>query len=298
MSWAKLDDNFPDHPKIVAAGPMAGWLYVCGLCFCNRFTTDGFIPETQVRRLVDLPNTDELADRLIDVGLWEQAKGGYQVHDYLEHQSSREHIETVRKARAEAGAKGGSKTQSNRKQTSSKLLDGGFEHVSSKTQAEERSKKEELRSEELREGEKASQAPPPTPRPVATSRATSFPQDFAITAAMEVWAAKNVPELDLEAATDQWQDAMRANRSKYKYTDWGLAWQNAMRNAAKWAHERPVRSNNGNGTDRPSKLARSVAAIEAEYAGLDEIQGVGVWGKNGDYQAGYTPKRLQPPKSA
>ncbi len=41
MSWIKIDDQFSDHPKIIEAGPLAGWLYVSSLCYCGRYLTDG-----------------------------------------------------------------------------------------------------------------------------------------------------------------------------------------------------------------------------------------------------------------
>lgn len=96
MSWVRLDDQFTDHPKIVQAGPLAGWLYICGLTYANRYLTDGRIPAAQVRRLADVDGADELAARLVAAGLWEVVDGGYQIHDYLEYQPS---ADTVRKER-------------------------------------------------------------------------------------------------------------------------------------------------------------------------------------------------------
>jgi hypothetical protein len=96
MSWVKLDDQFPDHPKVVAAGSAAAWLFVCGLSYCSRLLTDGFIPRGQVRRLTDAKTPDRLADQLVKVGLWETADGGFRVHDYLVYQPSREQIEAGR----------------------------------------------------------------------------------------------------------------------------------------------------------------------------------------------------------
>ena len=54
MSWVKIDDHFSDHPKVVQAGPEAAWLYICGLCYCAKYLTDGFIPKRQVKRLADV----------------------------------------------------------------------------------------------------------------------------------------------------------------------------------------------------------------------------------------------------
>jgi hypothetical protein len=49
MTWAKLDDHFFEHPKAIAAGPMACLLYIGGLTYANRFLTDGHFPQPALR---------------------------------------------------------------------------------------------------------------------------------------------------------------------------------------------------------------------------------------------------------
>src|SRR4051812_18430034 len=88
MPWVRLEDGFPEHPKIVRAGPAAAWLFVCSLAYANRNLTDGFIPSAIVPRLSELKGTDGLAKRLVEAGLWEAVDGGFQVHDYLTYQPS------------------------------------------------------------------------------------------------------------------------------------------------------------------------------------------------------------------
>jgi hypothetical protein len=70
MAWVKLDDQIADHPKMIAVGPMAAWLYVCGLTYCNRYLTDGVIPIAQAPRLADIEEPAPLIARLVEVGLW------------------------------------------------------------------------------------------------------------------------------------------------------------------------------------------------------------------------------------
>lgn len=123
--WVKLDDHFPDHEKLAECeifAPLCGWLYVCGLAYCNRQLTDGRIPKGHIHRLVsfrglqyvragighgkdamaeftDDIDIDDLAKWLVAVGLWEEDEhGDYRVHDYLDYQPSRS---DVIKARAE-----------------------------------------------------------------------------------------------------------------------------------------------------------------------------------------------------
>lgn len=110
MTWVKIDDQFPDHPKIERAGPEAAWLYVAGLCYCAQYLTDGRIPKTRVSRLTAFPDGERLADRLMDAGLWEDAGDDYEVHDYLDFQPSGEEARARKKEisekRAEAGKRG------------------------------------------------------------------------------------------------------------------------------------------------------------------------------------------------
>lgn len=69
-----------------------------------------------------------------------------------------------------------------------------------------------------------------------TKVARPFPPDFSISDDMKTWAKKNVPDLDILAATEQWSDAMRSNTTKYKYTDWEAAWRTGMKRALEWGH--------------------------------------------------------------
>lgn len=96
MTWAKLDDQFPTHPKVMRAGPEAAWLFVAGLCYCARHLTDGLLPKCAVVTLVSVRNVQRLVAKLVDVGLWEDVGDDYLVHDYLEYNPSRADVEGVR----------------------------------------------------------------------------------------------------------------------------------------------------------------------------------------------------------
>ncbi len=107
MSWVKLDDQFPTHPKIVAAGGDAAWLHVCALCYCATHLTDGMLPKGMVARISDRKNPAKLAARLVGVGAWIDRGGEYELHGYLDYNPSREHVETERRKAAERRANGG-----------------------------------------------------------------------------------------------------------------------------------------------------------------------------------------------
>ena len=110
MAWVRIDDQVPHHPKFLEAGAAASWLWVCGIAYCQRQLTDGFIPKAAVLTL-GVPNPRALAERLVSVKLWDRREGGYQVHDYLDHNMSREealaHQAKQHENKVKAGKAGG-----------------------------------------------------------------------------------------------------------------------------------------------------------------------------------------------
>lgn len=98
MTWVKLDDQFPDHPKVIAAGPDAAWLYVAGLCFASKYLTDGFVPTHMLQHLTKQKRPEVLVARLVELGMWSEVDGGWAIHDYAKHQRTRAQIEAERAA--------------------------------------------------------------------------------------------------------------------------------------------------------------------------------------------------------
>lgn len=96
MSWIRLDDHTPEHPKLIKVGPVAAWLWICGLAWCSRHLTDGELPH-EALSLFGIPNVRAEARRLVVVGLWQTTKKGYRIHDYLKYQPSAEQV-TKRRA--------------------------------------------------------------------------------------------------------------------------------------------------------------------------------------------------------
>lgn len=109
MAWVKLDDQFPTHPKIIEVGGDAAWLHVCALCYCGQHLTDGLVPKAIVGRLSDRDDPQALVARLVEVGVWIDRGDRYEIHDYLEHNPSREHVLAEREKRSVAGKRNASK---------------------------------------------------------------------------------------------------------------------------------------------------------------------------------------------
>lgn len=105
MGWVKLDDTFAEHPKVELAGDEAAWLYVSALLYSYRADTDGFIPAAKVPKLTGLRSPHKLAERLVEVRLWDAVEDGYVIHDYLKHQQSAAERQEQRDANAERARK-------------------------------------------------------------------------------------------------------------------------------------------------------------------------------------------------
>jgi hypothetical protein len=88
VSWFKIDDQFYDHPKVVALGEDHGQaiaLWTLAGSWSSRQLTDGAVASGMVRRL---GFGAEAAAALVRVGLWEATPDGYQFHDWLEYNPS------------------------------------------------------------------------------------------------------------------------------------------------------------------------------------------------------------------
>ncbi len=124
MAWARIDDNFFNHPKVRKAGKDAVIFHMAALCHSNAFTTDGFIAEDMLELIAIQAfqrKANGLADRLVECGLWDSIEGGYLIHDYLEYNYSKQQVEEIKSKRSAAGKQGGRPTKANEKQNESKM---------------------------------------------------------------------------------------------------------------------------------------------------------------------------------
>lgn len=102
MTWVKIDDNFPDHPRVVGLSDRAFRTHVAGLCYSAKYLTDGHIPSSALRTIGPRKSAQELED----AGLWQKTDHGWVVRDFLDYNPSRADVETERARKREAGSKG------------------------------------------------------------------------------------------------------------------------------------------------------------------------------------------------
>lgn len=104
--WIKILNSLPAHPKILRAGDRAAWLYVCGLCYSNEHLTDGHIPrEVLMVAAPGIKAPEKLAEKLVEIGLWHEAEGGWVVHDYGDHQRTAAQVKETRRKDRERKAR-------------------------------------------------------------------------------------------------------------------------------------------------------------------------------------------------
>src|SRR5699024_5357022 len=99
MAWIKLDDGFFNNPKIISVQQSAKLLYLSGLCYAGANLTDGVIPHGAVRVLAAQSDIYDVSDailELVSAGLWYEHARGFEIHDYLEHNTSAGEVRTKR----------------------------------------------------------------------------------------------------------------------------------------------------------------------------------------------------------
>lgn len=113
--WLKLDVGFFSHPKALAAGRDGRDLYLAGLCWSAGQETDGLVPAhalALVAMLAGVPDPDQTASRLVEVGLWAHDPDGWVIHSYGDWQTTKaerdlwKSKERARKQRARTITKG------------------------------------------------------------------------------------------------------------------------------------------------------------------------------------------------
>lgn len=94
MSWLRIDDRFPRHPRIAPLSDRAFRVHVTGMCYASEFLTDGHVPTP--------PGEEKAVRELVRRGIWApDDAGGYVIHDWADYNPSAETIRQQRKAASE-----------------------------------------------------------------------------------------------------------------------------------------------------------------------------------------------------
>lgn len=101
MAYVRLETRFPTHPKIAGLSDAAFRLHVAALCYAGEHLTDGLIradvvPLLHPERTGRKAALSELTGRLLWIPL--DGGAGWEIHDYLDWNRSRETVDNLRDA--------------------------------------------------------------------------------------------------------------------------------------------------------------------------------------------------------
>lgn len=253
MTYAKIEDDTPDHPKFVDLSDAAWTMWSKGCCYCSKYKTDGRIPLGIVSRLCKAKKHIEVATELVRARLWEEADGGYQVHDYLDHNRSAEEIRALTESKQRAGKVGGlcsGRARSKPEAESKQLLPPCLPSASSDGEA----KTNTLSLSALRSKSDPPVSPPPgdpVPEPLkleptggkprrAKAAETTLPDDWQPTDKhYDLGLEKGLTEEQVRSEAELFCAAARAKARRY--ANWDSAFQTWILNEAKWSAERQKR---------------------------------------------------------
>jgi hypothetical protein len=214
--YGRFTLDFADSPKIAPLSDAAFRTLVEMTLHSRRMLDDGFVDARIAARKWKRKAIEELLTNDTVNPSLAVVDGGYRIHDFEEHQQTREDIEAKRTAGSKGGRASAQARASAGAQPDPKLI--------TETETET------------------------TPKGV--SRATRIPEPFIVKTEMRAWAAKEVPSVDVDRATRMFVDYWRAKSGRdATKADWEATWRNWLRRdsdskpAAKPAATRKVPAN-------------------------------------------------------
>ena len=269
MAWVRVSDDFYDNPKFIDAGPLGVAVWLSGLAYCNRNLTDGNIPESVARRLVDFdgiayqPATS--VETLVDVGLMHreghdcercpQPKPRHLLyHDYLEFQRSAADIQADREAAKERMRRARSAKRSPDVRANAERTDSEVRVTPTPTPTPNNSPNGELA---------------PQQAAAKTMRGTRLDPSWMPDPELIAELRSECPNIDLQAEHRKFVDFWCSKTGKdATKLDWRRTWRNWIRNARPANGVKPR-----NQQETEAWLDRAMQrAIEADEA--DDLKGI------------------------
>lgn len=109
MTWVKIDDGFPEHPKVGGLTDRAFRVHLTALCYSSRNLTDGHLTTKSVRVLAAIlgVSVKKSVEELTEAELWHRTHDGYVINDYLQFNPSAEKVKEQRRRTSEARSQAG-----------------------------------------------------------------------------------------------------------------------------------------------------------------------------------------------
>lgn len=279
MAWVRIDDGFPEHPKALAVGLLGQAVHIGAICWSNRMLTDGFIPLEALPRLTgwSLAKAKQQAEMLVKAGLWHDSEavcrdkcpggkcGGYQIHDYLEFQGSKDDVLAFRGLKAQSGHIGGLRSgearRSKREANDEANDEANGKQTAKQTRSETKQhpKEEEELKKDSPNGE-SKETPPLAAVPPKRERHRVLTEDD-LPGLQEEFAT-----LDVVREAAKWRD-WKASKGKH-FNDNVAAFRNWLRNEEDYVKQRGIQTAGHASQGRARAAVRAGPGIEGweQYA--------------------------------
>lgn len=145
--YARFDIGMDENPKILMLSDAAFRALVESTLYCRRQLTDGFIDDRLVSRRWSIGVVEELSGNDPSRPSWIKVDGGYQIHDFAEHQVTTADIQ----AKRDAGKAGGLAKASKNVAPASKVLEQIASTSLAKTETETETRRKDLSTEAVDE---------------------------------------------------------------------------------------------------------------------------------------------------
>jgi hypothetical protein len=242
MTWFKVDDSFPSHPKVLAIPrrdrAAAVGLWTLAGAWCAKNLTDGHLGEHMID---ELASSKKYADRLVEAGLWERTEGGYLFHDWSSPwQPTRAEVEAKRKEEADRKAAWRAKRVAARS-AGREPVDAGTDEPVPAGHPPDETRDTHVSPTGVPDLSHSSRPDPTRPDPVspngdtpslrsgvAQKRGTRLPDDFDPDEQLRQWARQRGftdPQIDEVTAAFVRYWRAKSGRDATKL-DWPATWQN------------------------------------------------------------------------
>lgn len=263
IPWFKIDDGFHGHPKVVELDLEAVGLWTLAGTWCADYLTDGAIGIKTIRRL---GGDKDLAQTLVDAGLWLEDDEGYQFKDWEDYQPLKEQVEAERAA-----------AQERMRQVRAKKK--GVRPNTSRTDPErsgEQTPKFGRSSENVRVTPTQSQPDPARPDPTSSpngeetprKRGSRLPEGWHPSPESLAKARTEAPDVDHQREHAVFVDYWAAQPGqKGVKQEWDATWRNWMRRAQK--------DHDARATPRTTAAVKNRSVVEhfaALEAGQNELE--------------------------
>lgn len=215
--YARFDIAMDEHPKVMLLSDAAFRALIESTMYARRQLTDGFLAAGIVARKWGNDIAAELTSNHPDRPSWTPVEGGFLIRDYAEHQTTNADIQAKRAAGSKGGRAKADKASSTTPSTDVAPATEMPEQTPGTTGSTSIAKTEiekETKTTSSNELE-------------ARKRATQISQSFGITPEMRAWAAKEVPQVDIDAKLPEFIDYWKGTGRAMK--DWVATWRNGMR---------------------------------------------------------------------